>query len=114
VNVAHRSIQANYAPYTGGAAFLAGATRRTADLWNRPQPASTFERAQGVYEIDEETPRARSNTPAGRRPIRSQMRAVASARQDSPWCDAPVRRPAPHLRDFRPVPRRPLTPMLKT
>ena len=49
-------IQANVAPYTGDAAFLAGPTERTRALWSRLTAMFRDERARGVYDVDTRTP----------------------------------------------------------
>jgi formate C-acetyltransferase len=49
-------LQANYSPYDGGAAFLAGATERTTNLWDRLTAMFPRERERGVYDIDPHTP----------------------------------------------------------
>ena len=53
-----RFIQANYTPYAGDAAFLAGPTARTRGLWARLEAMFPAERARGVYEVDTHTPAA--------------------------------------------------------
>jgi formate C-acetyltransferase len=49
-------IQANYTPYDGDAAFLAGATERTTKLWGRLTAMFPRERERGVYDVDPHTP----------------------------------------------------------
>ena len=49
-------IQANVAPYTGDAAFLAGPTERTRTLWSRLTAMFDQERARGIYDADPHTP----------------------------------------------------------
>ena len=49
-------IQANVAPYTGDAAFLAGPTERTRALWERVTEMFPHERARGIYDVDAHTP----------------------------------------------------------
>ena len=49
-------IQLNYTPYEGDAAFLAGATERTAGVWKTLSDMFPEEREKGVYDIDASTP----------------------------------------------------------
>ena len=49
-------IQLNYTPYEGDAAFLAGATERTAGVWKTLSDMFPEEREKGVYDIDAKTP----------------------------------------------------------
>jgi len=51
-----RFIQENYTPYEGDAAFLAGPTERTLDIWARLTRLFPEERAKGVYDVDATTP----------------------------------------------------------
>jgi len=44
-------IQQNYEPYEGDDAFLAGATARTTNLWNRLNELFVEERKKGVLDI---------------------------------------------------------------
>ena len=46
-------IQRNYEPYEGDAAFLAPATRRTKDLWQRLEVLLAEERTKGVLDISQ-------------------------------------------------------------
>jgi formate C-acetyltransferase len=49
-------IQANYTPYTGGGAFLAGPTARTTRLWAKLTAMFPAERERGIYDVDVHTP----------------------------------------------------------
>ena len=49
-------IQANYTPYWGDAAFLAGPTERTRALWARLSAMFPVERARGIYDVDARIP----------------------------------------------------------
>ena len=49
-------IQRNYAPFTGDASFLAGATERTLALWKQLSLMFPRERELGVYDVDATTP----------------------------------------------------------
>ena len=49
-------IQRNYAPYAGGASFLAGATERTSRIWQHLVGMFPQERAKGIYDVDVHTP----------------------------------------------------------
>ena len=49
-------IRANYTPYTGDAAFLAGPTPRTTGVWATLTGMFPVERARGVYDIDTHVP----------------------------------------------------------
>jgi len=49
-------IQRNYTPYTGDAAFLAGATARTTGVWAKLSAMFPEERARGIYDVDPHTP----------------------------------------------------------
>ncbi|MEU8659963.1 pyruvate formate lyase family protein, partial [Actinoplanes philippinensis] len=49
-------IQANYAPYTGDAAFLAGPTGRTTGIWAKLSAMFPAERERGIYDVDAITP----------------------------------------------------------
>ena len=49
-------IQANYTPYEGDAAFLAGPTERTTAVWERLSEMFPEEREKGVYDVDWQTP----------------------------------------------------------
>ncbi|MBD7957084.1 formate C-acetyltransferase [Microbacterium sp. Sa4CUA7] len=49
-------IQANYTPYTGDAAFLAGPTERTLRVWETLTKMFPEERERGVYDVDALTP----------------------------------------------------------
>src|SRR5438309_4352081 len=46
-------IQRNYAPYEGDAAFLAGPTQRTRDLWQDIGPLLLQEREKGVLDVSQ-------------------------------------------------------------
>jgi formate C-acetyltransferase len=46
-------IQQNYAPYDGDESFLAPATRRTEDIWNRLKELFKEERKKGVLEVSQ-------------------------------------------------------------
>jgi formate C-acetyltransferase len=49
-------VQQNYTPYTGGADFLEGPTKRTEDLWRQSSELLKKERENdGVLAIDTET-----------------------------------------------------------
>jgi formate C-acetyltransferase len=52
----HAFIQANYTPYVGDGAFLAGPTARTTRLWARLREMFPVERKRGVYDVDAATP----------------------------------------------------------
>ena len=57
-------IQANYTPYTGDAAFLAGPTgRTTAPVVAADRDVPGQERARGVYDVDARTPASITATP---------------------------------------------------
>jgi formate C-acetyltransferase len=47
-------IQHNYTPYEGDGAFLAGATARTAALWQSLQPLLAEERKKGILDVSQE------------------------------------------------------------
>ena len=49
-------IQRNYTPYTGDAAFLAGATARTTRIWDTLSAMFPEEREKGIYDVDPHTP----------------------------------------------------------
>ncbi|GAA1690131.1 formate C-acetyltransferase [Microbacterium sediminicola] len=49
-------IQHNYAPYTGTADFLTGATARTTHVWETLTALFPAERERGVYDVDATTP----------------------------------------------------------
>ncbi|MET9295814.1 formate C-acetyltransferase [Streptomyces sp. NPDC003077] len=49
-------IQANYTPYEGDAAFLAGVTARTHAVWNAVSALFPEERRKGVLDVDAATP----------------------------------------------------------
>ncbi|SDT43978.1 formate C-acetyltransferase [Actinoplanes derwentensis] len=49
-------IHDNVTPYDGDAAFLTGATERTTHLWDTLSPMFAEERANGIYDVDAETP----------------------------------------------------------
>ncbi|MDI6098730.1 formate C-acetyltransferase [Actinoplanes sp. NEAU-A12] len=49
-------IQANYQPYTGDAAFLAGPTDRTRGIWAKLSAMFPAERERGIYDVDAVTP----------------------------------------------------------
>jgi formate C-acetyltransferase len=49
-------IRANVHPYTGTAAFLAGPTQRTTDLWAGLTPLFAAERERGILDVDPHTP----------------------------------------------------------
>ncbi|MGA4864666.1 formate C-acetyltransferase [Streptomyces lavendulocolor] len=49
-------IQANYTPYEGDAAFLAGPTDRTLAVWNTVAALFPEERRKGVLDVDTATP----------------------------------------------------------
>lgn len=49
-------LQRNYTPYTGDAAFLAGPTARTTDVWGRLTAMFPAERERGVHDVDPTTP----------------------------------------------------------
>jgi hypothetical protein len=46
-------LQLNYTPYEGDGSFLAGATRRTQDLWQTMQPLLAKEREKGVLDVSQ-------------------------------------------------------------
>jgi formate C-acetyltransferase len=49
-------VQDNYAPYAGGADFLAGPTERTTELWATLTALFVEERRRGVLDVDRSTP----------------------------------------------------------
>ncbi|MET0492430.1 MAG: formate C-acetyltransferase [Actinoplanes sp.] len=49
-------IHDNVTPYEGDAAFLAGPTRRTGELWRELQRMFVEERRRGIYDVDTHTP----------------------------------------------------------
>jgi len=49
-------IQANYTPYEGDAAFLAGPTDRTRAVWEKPAALFPEERRRGILDVDTATP----------------------------------------------------------
>ncbi|WP_455430576.1 pyruvate formate lyase family protein [Paractinoplanes durhamensis] len=49
-------IQANYTPYDGDAAFLAGPTDRTTAVWAKLSAMFPEERERGIYDVDANTP----------------------------------------------------------
>ncbi|WP_033355423.1 formate C-acetyltransferase [Kitasatospora aureofaciens] len=49
-------IQHNYTPYEGDAAFLAGPTERTAEVWRQITDRFPEERAKGVYDVAYDVP----------------------------------------------------------
>ncbi|MEV0488238.1 formate C-acetyltransferase [Streptomyces sp. NPDC050508] len=49
-------IQANYSPYEGDAAFLAGATERTRVVWEKVSALFPEERRKGILDVDTATP----------------------------------------------------------
>ncbi|CAL9283017.1 MULTISPECIES: formate C-acetyltransferase [Streptomyces] len=49
-------IQANYTPYEGDAAFLAGPTDRTRVVWEKVSALFPEERRRGIYDVDTATP----------------------------------------------------------
>ncbi|MFF8939292.1 formate C-acetyltransferase [Streptomyces paradoxus] len=49
-------IQANYTPYAGDAAFLAGPTDRTRVVWEKVSALFPEERRRGIYDVDTATP----------------------------------------------------------
>ncbi len=49
-------IQANYSPYEGDAAFLAGATERTRAVWEKVSALFPEERRKGILDVDTATP----------------------------------------------------------
>ncbi|MEV0901855.1 pyruvate formate lyase family protein, partial [Actinoplanes sp. NPDC049802] len=49
-------IQANYQPYTGDAAFLAGPTGRTTGIWAKLSAMFPAERERGIHDVDAVTP----------------------------------------------------------
>ncbi|MFL1897780.1 formate C-acetyltransferase [Streptomyces tauricus] len=49
-------IQANYTPYDGGPAFLAGPTERTLAVWHKVSALFPEERRKGVLDVDPATP----------------------------------------------------------
>ncbi|MGV1003357.1 MAG: formate C-acetyltransferase [Candidatus Nanopelagicales bacterium] len=49
-------IKANYTPYEGDAAFLAGPTERTSKLWEYVAALMVQERAKGILDVDQHTP----------------------------------------------------------
>ncbi|MBQ1088328.1 formate C-acetyltransferase [Streptomyces sp. B93] len=49
-------IHANYTPYEGDAAFLAGPTERTRTVWEKVSSLFPEERLRGVYDVDTATP----------------------------------------------------------
>jgi formate C-acetyltransferase len=58
-------LQANYTPYEGDDAFLAGATDRTTKLLARITGMFVEERERGVYDVDPHTPAAINAHAAG-------------------------------------------------
>jgi hypothetical protein len=46
-------LQLNYIPYEGDGSFLAGATRRTQDLWQTMHPLLAKEREKGVLDVSQ-------------------------------------------------------------
>ncbi|MDX3637127.1 MULTISPECIES: formate C-acetyltransferase [Streptomyces] len=49
-------IQANYTPYEGGSAFLAGPTDRTRTVWETVSALFPVERSRGILDVDAATP----------------------------------------------------------
>ncbi|MFE6287071.1 formate C-acetyltransferase [Streptomyces sp. NPDC057877] len=49
-------IHANYTPYEGDAAFLAGPTERTRTVWEKVSSLFPEERRKGIYDVDAATP----------------------------------------------------------
>ena len=49
-------IQRNFAPYTGDADFLTGATERTTGIWAKLLEMFPAERERGIYDVDAATP----------------------------------------------------------
>jgi formate C-acetyltransferase len=49
-------IQANYTPYEGDAAFLAGPTERTRAVWQKIVALFPEERRRGILDVDTATP----------------------------------------------------------
>ncbi|GGJ23350.1 formate C-acetyltransferase [Streptomyces brasiliensis] len=49
-------VQANYTPYEGDAAFLAGPTERTTKVWNKLLALFPVENERGIYDVDVHTP----------------------------------------------------------
>ncbi|MFI6495559.1 formate C-acetyltransferase [Streptomyces sp. NPDC050564] len=49
-------IQANYTPYEGDAAFLAGPTHRTREVWEKVSALFPEERRRGILDVDTRTP----------------------------------------------------------
>ncbi|TLS45339.1 formate C-acetyltransferase [Streptomyces montanus] len=49
-------IQANYTPYEGDSAFLAGPTDRTRAVWDKVSALFPEERARGILDVDTATP----------------------------------------------------------
>ncbi|GAA4600776.1 formate C-acetyltransferase [Actinoplanes octamycinicus] len=49
-------VRDNVTPYTGDAAFLAGATARTTRIWAQLSRMFPEERARGIYDVDAHTP----------------------------------------------------------
>ncbi|MEW2522049.1 formate C-acetyltransferase [Actinacidiphila alni] len=49
-------IQANYTPYEGDSAFLAGPTARTAAVWSKVAALFPEERRRGILDVDAATP----------------------------------------------------------
>ncbi|MFY1632898.1 formate C-acetyltransferase [Solwaraspora sp. WMMB335] len=49
-------VQDNYTPYTGDAGFLAGATDRTRQVWDRLRAMFVEERRRGIYDVDPAIP----------------------------------------------------------
>ncbi|MFD0273665.1 formate C-acetyltransferase [Kitasatospora sp. NPDC127111] len=49
-------IQRNHTPYEGDAAFLAGPTERTAEVWRQITDRFPEERAKGVYDVSYDVP----------------------------------------------------------
>jgi formate C-acetyltransferase len=59
-------IRANYTPYTGDDAFLAGATQRTKDLWHFVADLMVIERERGILDVDAKTPSSITSHQPGR------------------------------------------------
>ncbi|PSN17284.1 formate acetyltransferase, partial [filamentous cyanobacterium CCP5] len=49
-------IQANYHPYTGDGAFLAGPSDRTLALWDQVKALMEQERQKGILDVDTKVP----------------------------------------------------------
>ncbi|MFF7047198.1 formate C-acetyltransferase [Streptomyces griseorubiginosus] len=58
-------IQANYTPYEGGSAFLAGPTERTLAVWGKVARLFPEERRKGILDVDPGTPSTITSHRAG-------------------------------------------------